>query len=280
MTTQISLNAHSGAVLYEVKDQVAHVTLNRPSVLNALNKVLIEGLSQAFQAASTDNNVRAVLMTGNGRAFSSGADLTTIPLEQLTSADHGSAARPALDLGASLLAHYNPLILAIRRLPKPVVCAVNGPAAGAGMSIALAADIVIAGQSASFLQAFARLGLVPDAGSTWFLPRLIGEQRTRALTLLAEPIDAQTALSYGLIYQVHSDAELMNHANTLAAKLASQATLGLGLIKQALDASPNNTLEEQLNLEASLQSRAGTTADFVEGVSAFIQKRRPSYQGR
>lgn len=280
MTISTSLNAHSGAVLYEVKQHVAHITLNRPSVLNALNQELMEGLTQAFKLAGQDTAVRAVLMTGSGRAFSSGADLTTIPLDRLTATANGSSRQNTIDLGASLLALYNPLVLAIRQLAKPVVSAVNGPAAGAGMSIALAADIVVAGQSASFLQAFARLGLVPDAGSTWFLPRLIGEQRARALTLLAEPIDAQTALNYGLIYQVYSDAELMNHANTLASKLASQATLGLGLIKKAFDASPNNTLEEQLNLEAYLQTQAGKTDDFVEGVSAFIQKRRPNYQGR
>jgi 2-(1,2-epoxy-1,2-dihydrophenyl)acetyl-CoA isomerase len=274
------LNAQSGEVLYEVKEHVAYITLNRPSVLNALNQELMQGLAQAFELARDDAQVRAVLMTGNGRAFSAGADLTTIPLDQLQESALGSAQKKSIDLGDSLRAYYNPLILSIRQLPKPVVSAVNGPVAGAGMSIALAADIVLAGRSASFLQAFARLGLVPDAGSTWFLPRLIGEQRSRALTLLAQPIDAQTALDYGLIYQLYEDADLMDRARALALKLATQATVGLGLIKKALDASANHTLEEQLSLEAQLQTQAGQTADFIEGVSAFIQKRHPVYKGR
>ncbi len=260
-------------VLYAVQDGVAQITLNRPEVLNALNEPLMHELAQAVQAAARDSAVRAVLLTGAGRAFSSGADLTTIPAGAL-----GSAATP-IDAGAALIERYNPVILGIRNLKKPVISAVNGAAAGAGMSIALAADVILAGQSASFLQAFARIGLVPDAGSTWFLPRLIGEQRARALTLLAEPIDAQSALQYGLVWKVYEDQDLLPKAQALAKLLANQATTGLALIKDALAASPSNTLEQQLTLEATLQTQASKTNDFYEGVKAFIEKRPAKFQG-
>jgi 2-(1,2-epoxy-1,2-dihydrophenyl)acetyl-CoA isomerase len=264
----------NSAVIYQVQDGYAQITLNRPEVLNALNETLMLELASAVQAAASDDKVRAVLITGAGRAFSSGADLTTIPAGAL-----GSAATP-IDAGAALITKYNPVILGIRNLKKPVISAVNGAAAGAGMSIALAADIIVAGQSASFLQAFVRIGLVPDAGSTWFLPRLIGEQRARALTLLAEPIDAQLALQFGLVWKVYEDAELLVKAQSLAKRLASQATAGLALVKDALAASPNNTLAQQLALEAQLQTEASKTADFYEGVKAFIEKRPAQFQGK
>lgn len=267
------------AVIYTVQDGYAQITLNRPDVLNALNETLMHELALAVQAADSDTNVRAVLITGAGRAFSSGADLTTIPAGALSAGALGSAAMP-LDAGAALLTRYNPVILGIRNLKKPVISAVNGAAAGAGMSIALAADVILAGQSASFLQAFVRIGLVPDAGSTWFLPRLVGEQRARALTLLGEPIDAQAALQYGLVWKVYDDAELLSKAQSLAKRLASQATAGLALIKDALAASPNNTLEQQLALEAQLQTEASKTSDFYEGVKAFIEKRPAQFKGQ
>jgi 2-(1,2-epoxy-1,2-dihydrophenyl)acetyl-CoA isomerase len=265
-------------VLYVVQDGYAQITLNRPEVLNALNQTLMQELGVAVQRASEDTNVRAVLITGSGRAFSSGADLTTIPTGS-SSNTLGSPANP-IDAGAALIERYNPVILGIRNLKKPVISAVNGAAAGAGMSIALAADIVLAGQSTTFLQAFARIGLVPDAGSTWFLPRLIGEQRARALTLLAEPLDAQSALQFGLVWKVYEDAELLGKAQSLAKRLANQATAGLALIKDALAKSPNNTLEQQLALEAKLQTQASKTADFYEGVQAFIEKRPAKFQGK
>jgi 2-(1,2-epoxy-1,2-dihydrophenyl)acetyl-CoA isomerase len=262
------------AVIYTLQDGYAQITLNRPEVLNALNETLMTELASAVQAAASDTNVRAVLITGAGRAFSSGADLTTIPTGSL-----GNPANP-LDAGAALRTRYNPVILGIRNLKKPVISAVNGAAAGAGMSIALAADIIVAGQSASFLQAFVRIGLVPDAGSTWFLPRLVGEQRARALTILGEPIDAQTALQYGLVWKVYDDAQLLSKAQGLAKRLANQATAGIALIKDALAASPNNTLEQQLGLEAQLQTEASKTSDFYEGVKAFIEKRPAQFKGQ
>jgi 2-(1,2-epoxy-1,2-dihydrophenyl)acetyl-CoA isomerase len=263
-------NFMSEAVNYSVSNQVAHITLNRPEVLNALNGELMLGLKKAIDQAAEDPQVRSVLLTGAGRGFSAGADLTSIDLKQAAS----------LDLGAALLSTYNPIIEAMRAMPKPIVTAVNGSAAGAGMSIALAGDIVLAAESASFLQAFARLGLVPDAGSTWMLPRLVGAQRARALTLLAEPINAKEALEYGLIWKCYADAELLPAATKLAEKLARQATKGIGLIKEAMNASENNTLSEQLSLEAQLQSRAGKTSDFKEGVMAFLQKRPANYTGQ
>ncbi len=276
-------------VLFEVSDSVAIITLNRPQVLNALDKSLMLALAQAVKDAAAPQ-IRAVLITGAGRAFSSGADLTTIP----TSAAGLAAARANLgansgansganlgaNLGASLTTDYNPLILAIRQLRKPVISAVNGPAAGAGMSIALAADIILAARSATFLQAFAKLGLVPDAGSTWFLPRLIGESYTRAMTMLAAPVKAEQALRMGLVWDVYDDEQLMPAALKMAARLASQATEGLALIKDALAASPNNELETQMNLEADLQQKAGQTRDFFEGVRAFIEKRPAHFEGQ
>jgi 2-(1,2-epoxy-1,2-dihydrophenyl)acetyl-CoA isomerase len=260
-------------VLFDVSDGVAVITLNRPQVLNALDKNLMLALAQAIKDAAAPQ-IRAVLITGAGRAFSSGADLTTVP----TSAA-GLAASSA-NLGASLTNHYNPLILAIRQLRKPVISAVNGPAAGAGMSIALAADIILAARSATFLQAFAKLGLVPDAGSTWFLPRLIGETNTRAMTLLGAPVTAEQALRMGLVWEVYDDEQLMPAALGMATRLATQATEGLALIKDALSASPNNELATQMNLEAALQEQAGQTQDFFEGVRAFIEKRPAHFKGQ
>lgn len=260
-------------VIYSATNGIAVITLNRPEVLNALDNDLMQQLGTALKQATEDDQIRAVLITGAGRAFSSGADLTTIPVSELTSGKK-------FDLGQSLIERYNPIILSMRNMPKPIVSAVNGPAAGAGMSIALAADFVLASESASFLQAFARLGLVPDAGSTWFLPRLIGEQRARTLTMLAEPMKAAQAQQIGLVYQVVPDEQLMSVAHQLAVRLATQATQGLGLIKQALAASSTNTLEEQLGLEAQLQTRAGGTSDFIEGVTAFLQKRPARYTGK
>lgn len=267
------MNTQEDPVLYVVTDGIATITLNRPKVLNALNDDLMWALRAAIDKAAIDTLVRAVLMTGAGRAFSAGADLTTIPLDAATIAK-------GIDPGKSLIERYNPIILSIRALQKPVITAINGPAAGAGMSIALAGDIVIAGQSASFLQAFVRLGLVPDAGSTWFLPRYVGDVRARALTMLAEPIDATEAHRIGMVWKVYPDADLMTQAMTLATKLSQAPTSAIAMIKEALNASSANTLDEQLALEAHLQTRAGKTHDFIEGVSAFVEKRHATFTGK
>lgn len=255
-------------VLYESTQAIATITLNRPDVLNALDDALIRALRDAVERAAGDDAVRAVLLTGAGRGFSSGADLASVPPS------------PSLDLGQLLRERYHPVILAMRSMPKPVVCAVNGPAAGAGMSIALAGDIVLAARSAYFVQAFSKIGLVPDAGSTWFLPRYVGDVRARAMALLAERIDAPTAERFGLVWQVLDDEQLMPQARQLAARLAAQPTRACALIKQALNDSFGRDLPAQLELEATLQTQAGRTEDFAEGVAAFLQRRAPQFKGR
>lgn len=255
-------------VLYESTQAIATITLNRPDVLNALDDALIRALRDAVERAAGDDAVRAVLLTGAGRGFSSGADLASVPPS------------PSLDLGQLLRERYHPVILAMRSMPKPVVCAVNGPAAGAGMSIALAGDIVLAARSAYFVQAFSKIGLVPDAGSTWFLPRYVGDVRARAMALLAERIDAPTAERFGLVWQVLDDEQLMPEARQLAARLAAQPTRACALIKQALNDSFGRDLPAQLELEATLQTQAGRTEDFAEGVAAFLQRRAPQFKGR
>ncbi len=254
-------------ILVETHAHYRLITLNRPERLNALTVEMAEALSAALDAAAADESCRALLITGAGRAFCAGQDLTAIV---------GIA--PA-EIG-HLLDHYNPLIRKLRALPMPVVCAVNGVAAGAGANFALACDIVLAGQGASFVQAFARIGLIPDCGGTWFLPRLVGMARARALAMLAEPLPAATAAQWGLIWQVVADDRLMAEGHKLAARLAAGATLGLGLTKRALDAAEANDLEHQLELERDLQEEAGASPDHAEGVRAFLEKRPPVFTGR
>ena len=259
-------------VLYETAESVATITLNRPGVLNALDDALMRGLHDALQQARADDSVRALVLTGAGRGFSAGADLsTTIPI--------GGSAK-AMDLGRLLRDRYNPIIIGMRELPKPIITAVNGVAAGAGMSLALAGDIVLASRSATFMQAFSKIGLVPDAGSTWFLPRLVGDARARALAMLADRIDADTAERFGLVWKVHEDDQLITEAMALAKHMATQPTRAYGLIKEALNASSTNTLVAQLDLEADVQTKAGLTEDFHEGVTAFLDKRIPRFSGR
>lgn len=258
----------SEPVLYHVEAGVATITLNRPEVLNALNADLMASLRAAVENASQDENVRAVLLTGAGRGFSAGADLAARK-------DAGP-----VDSGVTLRERYHPLILAMRAMPKPIVTAVNGVAAGAGMSIALAGDVVLAARSASFMQAFSKIGLVPDAGSTYFVPRLAGEMRARALAILAEKISADEAQRIGLVWKVHDDDALAGEALKLARHLASMPTQAYAMIKQALNVTYENDLAAQLELEATMQSRACRTEDFQEGVAAFVQKRAPQFKGR
>ena len=264
--------ASSQPVLIEkLEAGVLTLTLNRPERLNALNAALIEALSAGIKRAAAEPDCRAVLITGAGRGFCAGADLANRAFAP-------GEARP--DLGQALEKGINPLIRAIRNLPKPIVCAVNGPAAGAGANIALACDIVLAAKSAQFLQAFARIGLIPDAGGTWILPRLVGDARARALMMLADPIGAEDAAAWGMIYRAVDDQELMGEAHTLAERLAAGPTHALGLIKRALLASPGNSLDAQLDLERDLQREAGASDDYVEGVRAFLEKRPADFLGR
>ncbi|MFT3803028.1 MAG: enoyl-CoA hydratase-related protein [Burkholderiaceae bacterium] len=255
------------AILCNVDAGVATITLNRPTVLNALNAELMDQLKDTVQRVGDDASIRAVVITGAGRGFSAGADLAS------RSGGTGSA-------GETLRKRYHPTIEGLRAMPKPVITAVNGVAAGAGMSIALAGDIVLAAESASFLQAFSKIGLVPDAGSTYFLPRYVGDVRARALAILADKISAADALAYGMVWKVYPDAALQDEAQKLARHLATMPTRAYALIKQALNGSGERSLSEQLELEATLQDQAGQTADFKEGVAAFLAKRPPNFQGK
>jgi 2-(1,2-epoxy-1,2-dihydrophenyl)acetyl-CoA isomerase len=249
---------------------VAVVSLDHTEVMNALSPRMAEGLVAALDFASDpENGFRAVLLTGEGRAFCAGANLAEISLEP-----HSER-----DAGAHLESHYHPLMLRIRDLDLPFVTAVNGAAAGIGMSLALAGDLILAARSAYFLQAFARIGLVPDGGSTWLLPRLIGLARARELSLLAEKLPAATALAWGLINRVCEDENLLKEAMALADRLAEGPTVALAVTRRLYWASPENSFDRQLHLERQEQRRAGLTEDFVEGITAFLQKRPARFTG-
>ncbi|MFK0161089.1 2-(1,2-epoxy-1,2-dihydrophenyl)acetyl-CoA isomerase PaaG [Rhizobium sp. NPDC090279] len=259
----------SGTILSALADGVLSLTLNRPDKLNSFNEEMHLALRAGFERAHKDSDVRAVLLTGAGRGFSAGQDL-----------GDRDPRKGAPDLGHTIETFYNPLLRLIRSLEKPIVCAVNGVAAGAGANIAFACDITLAARSARFIQAFAKIGLVPDSGGTWNLPRLIGEARAKALALTAEPLDAETAASWGLIWRAIDDDKLMDEATTLAVRLAAGPTKGLGLTKRAIQAAATNSLDEQLDLERDLQREAGRSADYAEGVTAFLEKRKPEFKGR
>jgi 2-(1,2-epoxy-1,2-dihydrophenyl)acetyl-CoA isomerase len=257
------------SILIERRDGYRVIALNRPQRLNAFNDAMHEAVAAAIADAERDQSCRALLLTGAGRAFSSGQDLN----ERVTAS--GEVIVP----GEALEKYYNPLVRKIRALPFPVVAAVNGIAAGAACNIALACDIVLAARSASFLQAFARLGLVPDAGGTWLLPRLVGQARARGLALLAEPLTAEQAEQWGLIWKAVDDDKLMAEAEKLCVHFAAAPTFGLGLIKRALDAAEDNDLALQLDLERQLQREAGSHPDYREGVKAFLEKRKAAFSG-
>ena len=246
------------------------VTLNRPSRLNSFNEAMHRALMAALTEAEADSACRAILLTGAGRGFCAGQDLS----DRVASGD----IRP--DLGHTIETYYNPLVRKLRSLPFPVVAAVNGVAAGAGANIALACDIVLAARGASFIQAFAKIGLVPDSGGTWILPRLVGAARARGLALLAEPLPAEKAEAWGLIWKAVDDDKLMAEAEKLAQHFACAPTFGLAQIKRALDAAETNGLDAQLDLERDLQRQAGASPDYAEGVKAFMDKRAPNFSGR
>jgi 2-(1,2-epoxy-1,2-dihydrophenyl)acetyl-CoA isomerase len=257
----------SDTVLREQAGGVLTITLNRPDALNAFTVEMKEALLAALKDAARDRATRVVLLTGAGRAFSAGQDLKE------------RQAPGVADLGTELRTRYNPIILAMRRLEKPIVGAINGVAAGAGISIALACDVVIAAQSARFIEAFGKVGLVPDTGSSWFLPRLVGYARAAEMMLTADPVDATTAERIGLINRAVPDDQLMAEATAIATRLAAGAPLAMGLAKRALNRALESTLEEALEYEAQLQSVAGRSADHREGVAAFVEKRKPDFRG-
>lgn len=258
-------------ILTEMMGNWVKLTLNRPDRLNAFNDAMHGELRVALEQCSTAQDCRAVLLTGAGRGFCAGQDLGD--------RDPRTMDVPP-DLGQTLNTFFNPLIRKIRDMKKPVVCAVNGVAAGAGANLALACDIVIAAESAKFIQSFAKVGLVPDAGGSWNLTRLVGEARAKALAMTAEPLDATTAAQWGLIWQMVRDEELEGTAQALTERLADGPTLGIGLTKEAIQSAGTNSLDEQLELEARLQRIAGRSPDYKEGVTAFLEKRTAQFTGK
>jgi 2-(1,2-epoxy-1,2-dihydrophenyl)acetyl-CoA isomerase len=258
-------------ILFDKTDGVATITLNRPDKLNTFTTEMHGELKTALDDVKQDGSIRVLVLTGAGRAFCAGQDLSDRAV-----APGGEAP----DLGASLDTLYNPLVRTLRTLEMPVISAVNGAAAGAGANFALAADIVLAARSASFIQAFCKLGLVPDSGGTYTLPRLVGRARAMGLALLGDKLSADRAEAMGLIWKAVDDDDLMTEAMALAKHLATQPTKGLAMIKQAINASLGNDLDTQLDLERDLQRVAGRTADYQEGVNAFLEKRPPKFQGK
>lgn len=257
-------------IIFQVDQGVAIITLNRPEVLNSFNRPMAKEVQNALSICERDDTIRAVLLTGEGRAFSAGQDL----------AEAAPQDKPWPEISDIVRQSYNPIVRALRNLEKPVVCAVNGVAAGASANIALACDIVLASDKASFLQAFCHIGLIPDSGGTFFLPRLAGFQRATAMAMLGEKISAEQAFEWGMIYKVYPADTLAEEAMKLAANLATQPTKGLGLIKRALNQSLANDLNAQLEVEAELQAVAGKTADSKEGIAAFLEKRKPKFVGK
>lgn len=257
-------------ILYSVDSGVALLSLNRPSALNSFNEAMHLEVQQALKATLKDERVRVLVLTGEGRGFCAGQDLSDRNVDP-------TAESP--DLGLSIERFYNPLIKQLQAFPMPVICAVNGVAAGAGANIPLACDLVIAARSAKFIQAFCKIGLIPDSGGTWFLPRLVGMARAKQLALLGEPLMAEKALEWGMIYRVVDDEGLREEALTLARHLATQPTKGLAYIKRALNQSFDHDFATQLDLERDLQRMAGQTQDYREGVKAFMEKRPAEFKG-
>lgn len=256
------------SLLFTLADGVATLRLNRPDVFNSINKPVALALQQHLRECQADASVRAVVLTGTGRAFCAGQDLAEI------------TGPNAPDVSEIVEKHYNPIVLLIRELEKPVIAAVNGVAAGAGANLALACDLVVAKESASFIQAFSKIGLVPDSGGTYFLPRLVGLQRASALMLTGDKVSAAEAVRMGMIYQAFAEEIFDQEVAKLARKMANLPTRGLAYTKHLLNRSFGNDLAQQLRAEGDYQLRAGQTADYREGVAAFLEKRQPTFTGQ
>jgi len=254
---------------YEILEKSAIITFNRPDVLNSINKSFAKEIQDALIKSSKNDEVRSILLTGNGKGFCAGQDLNEALQPDGT---------PEPDLGIFIRENYNPIIKLLREIPKPIICAVNGTAAGAGANIALACDIVVASENASFIQAFSKIGLIPDSGGTYYLPRLVGLGKAASLMMLGEKLLANEAMELGLIYKVFPLDRLEEESINLAKHLATQPTKALGLIKKLLNKSIENTLDEQLKLEEEMQRIAGQTDDYKEGIKAFLEKRKPEFK--
>ncbi|WP_347156823.1 enoyl-CoA hydratase-related protein [Pontibacter chitinilyticus] len=258
----------SNYIQFSLSNGVATITLNRPDVYNSFNREMALALQEHLQHCQQNAEVRAVLLTGAGKAFCAGQDLAE------------ATGPERMEISELVIRHYNPIILQLRELDKPVVAAVNGVAAGAGANIALACDIVVARESASFIQAFSKIGLIPDSAGTYFLPRLIGLQRASALMMTGDKVSAAEALAMGMIYKAFADEAFDSEVQSLVQRLAQMPTKGLAYTKQLLNCTFDFNLKEQLQNEATYQQKAGHTADFEEGVQAFIQKRKPNFTGQ
>ena len=254
-------------ILFEIKNQVATLTLNRPEKYHSFVREMALDLQEKLDLCKNDNNIRAIVITGTGKAFCAGQDL----------GEATDSNGPALQKIVN--EHYNPIIRQIRNIEKPIIAAVNGVAAGAGASIALCCDIIIAKEGAVFVQAFSKIGLVPDSGATFFLPRLIGFQKATALMMNADPITATEAERLGMIYKVVEESKFEDEIQSFSEKLAKMPTKGIGLTKKLLNQSMRNSLEKQLDEEEVAQTIAGKTNDYKEGVSAFLEKRKPNFKG-
>jgi len=253
----------------KIENKIARITLNRPNVFNSFNREMALNLQGILDECASNVEIRAILLTGSGKAFCAGQDL-----KEVTDPEQNPGFEKILD------EHYNPIIQRIRNIKKPIIAAVNGVAAGAGANLALACDIIIAHENANFIQAFSKIGLIPDSGGTYFLPRLIGFQKATALAMLGDKISANEAEKMGMIYKAYNSNEFDAEVNQLAIKLANMPTKSLGMIKQLFNQSMSNTLEEQLALESEFQIEAAQSEDYREGVTAFIEKRNPDFKGR
>ena len=259
----------NNSILIKIENQVAYITLNRPEVFNSFNREMAFSLQSILDDCEHNNGVRSIVITGNGKAFCAGQDLKEVT-------------NPELNPGFKkiLEEHYNPIITRIKSINKPIIAAVNGVAAGAGANIALSCDLVVASNKASFIQAFSKIGLIPDSGGTFFLPRLIGFQKASALMMLGDKVTAEEAEELGMIFKVISSESFNEEVEKLAIKLANMPTKALGLIKELLNKSITNTLEQQLELEGKLQIEAALSEDYTEGVNAFMEKRKPIFKGK
>ena len=257
------------SIIKEIKNKIAYLTLNRPEVFNSFNREMALLLQSELDACEKNPEVRAVVITGNGKAFCAGQDL-----KEVTSPELNPGFKKILE------EHYNPIISRIRKIEKPIIGAINGVAAGAGANIALACDVVIASENASFIQAFSKIGLVPDSAGTFFLPRLIGFQKASALMMLGDKVSAEEAEKLGMVYKVVSSENVMEEVNNIANTMANMPTKALGLTKRLLNNSLSNSLEEQLEVESKLQIESAQSEDYAEGVDAFMNKRKPSFKGK